>query len=205
MANANISLPPDTRDNEKTLFQFYNQYFAIDERGFWGHIFVQAPHVPGFSRIQSEEMMNVISNLIANWNLREARGTGAQGTIIRAQDISYLRNNYRTNSLFMSARIDLQGRDSQQSNRNVRFERYAIQIGSEQFATVHIQVGRTFDVRYIRRAFWLSVLRSNDVWIGDGFSEIPSNVPGRWENYRSWLQSWADRCANEKPYRHDEL
>jgi hypothetical protein len=107
MANANISLPPENRDNEKTLFQLYNQYFAVDERGFWSHIFVQAPHAPGFSRIQSQEMMHVISNLIANWNLREARGTGAQGTIIRAQDIPYLRNNYRTNSLFMSARIDL--------------------------------------------------------------------------------------------------
>jgi hypothetical protein len=78
-------------------------------------------------------------------------------------------------------------------------------MGSENFATVHIQVERTFDVRYIRRAFWVSVLTSNDVWIGDGFPEIPSNVTARRENYRSWPQSWADRCANEKPYRHDEL
>jgi hypothetical protein len=35
----------------------------LTKEAFWVNIFVQAPHAPGFSRIQSEEMMHVKSNL----------------------------------------------------------------------------------------------------------------------------------------------
>jgi hypothetical protein len=202
MGKSIITLPPITRDDEKTLFQLYDRYLdtnAIEDKGNYDYLFVTSPLSSGFWRIEGEEMMHVISNLIANWNLREARGTGVKGTIVRARDIPYLRNNYRINNFFMNGRIDLQGRDSQKLNKKVRFERYAIQMGSQNFARVHIQFGKTFDVRYIRCAFWVSVLTSNDVWIGDGFPEIPLNIPAQWENYRNWQQLWVDKCAIERP------
>jgi len=52
----------------------------------------------------------------------------------------------------MSGRIDLQGFDTRKLNEDC-FERYAIQMGNQHFATVHIKVGKEFGVHVIRRTF----------------------------------------------------
>jgi hypothetical protein len=159
----------------KKLFHLYIQYLFAD-------FIVQALHAPGFSKIKNKKEYKVISNLIANWKYEQARGTGQIVTLIRARDVSYLQSNFGDDPYLMSGRIDLQGPDTQTS-RGIRFERYAIQMGKSHFATVHIQVGRRFEPRYIRRAFFYSIQIMDDVWIGEGHPEIPNNVAGRYQDY----------------------
>jgi hypothetical protein len=79
-------------------------------------------HKPVFSKIKNEKQRRVINNLIGNWKYDEARGTGQQGTIIRARDIPYLRSYFGNDPYYMSGRIDLQGPDTQ-TNSSARFER----------------------------------------------------------------------------------
>jgi hypothetical protein len=193
----NINLPPDNETDVKTLFELNIKLLeeGIENTFQISSLGSKRPHPSGFSEIVNYEQLHIISNLIAEWDLKEAIGTCKEKTIICAKDIPYLKNDFGNNKFFMSGRIDLQGRDSRAIN-NKRFERYAIQMREKQFATVHIEVGKRFSVRYIRRAFWVSIIISEDVWIGDDFPQLPNNVPGTWDSYSKWSQNLKQLLKN---------
>jgi hypothetical protein len=200
-----INLPPDNETDQKTLIELIIRLLV---EGFENtdkicSLGSHGPHPSGFSRIFDYEQLHIFSNLIAHWSLGEARGTSKEKTLICAKDIPYLKSEFGNNKIFMSGRIDLQGRDTQAIN-NKRFERYAIQMDNQQFATVHIELGKKFTVRYIRRAFWVSIIISEDVWIGDDFPDLPNNVPGTWDSYSKWSQNLKQRLKNIK-LRRDSL
>ncbi len=178
----NILLP----ENEKDLKTFFELFIRLcaDEIEYSANISSQGQRESGFCEIFSYCQLHIISNLIAKWNLKKAIGTGKEKTIICAKNISHLKNDFSSNEFFKSGRIDLKGYDAQTINR--RFERYAIQMGDQNFATIHIEVGKRFSVRYIRRAFWVSIITNDDVWIGDAFPKLPNNAPSTWDSYCSW-------------------
>jgi hypothetical protein len=195
----NILLPENEKDL-KTFFELFIRLYA-DGIEYSANISSEGHRESGFCEIVSYCQLHIISNLIAKWNLKKAIGTGREKTIICAKNIHHLKNDFSSNEFFMSGRIDLKGRDTQTIN-NGRFERYAIQMGNQQFATIHIEVGKQFSVRYIRRAFWVSIIINDDVWIGDDFPELPNNAPGTWDSYCSWSKCLKQQLKNFNSRRH---
>ena len=113
-----------------------------------------------------------INQLINKWNHWGAVGTGGIRTIYQYGD----------------ARLDLQGEEIQ---NGTRFERYAVQMGDETFAVVHIQVGISFGVGLIREAFSLSRNTHTHVFLSD--VEQPGiKQPGDGNNYthRKITRKW---------------
>ncbi len=150
-----------------------------------------------FNKIISREQFRVISNLIENWTLNAAHGTGKQQSIVNANKIPYLNNNFQDNPFYMSGRIDLQSLNTQK-NPDQRFERYAIQMGRQHFATVHIEVGKIFFPRIIRRAFWNSIMIRKRITLSES-SKLPEKIPANYVAYRSWKEKLEkDQFENEE-------
>lgn len=196
----NISLPPLNVNEEKRLFELLNK-FSSKEKSCPPALPYDLDEVCSlsrktcvtstkrkteikFSNIISFEHFHVISNLIGGWTLDAAHGTGRQQSIVSADKIPYLRDNFYHNAYYMSGRIDLQSFDKQKSLEE-RFERYAVQIGKEHFATVHIEVGKKFKAEVIRRAFWNSVMTKNKFKLSES-SQPPEKIPGDYVLYCSW-------------------
>jgi hypothetical protein len=198
----NISLPPRNVNDEKRLYELLNK-FSSEEKSFSSDSNVicslARPRKTStttakrkteikFSNIASFEHFHVISNLIGAWpqTLTAAHGTGKQQSIVSADKIPYLKDNFCHSIYYMSGRIDLQGFDTQESAEE-RFERYALQIDSDHFATVHIEVGKQFKVEVIRRAFWNSVMKKNNFKLSES-SDPPEKIPGDYVTYCSWKE-----------------
>jgi hypothetical protein len=129
--------------------------------------------------------------------LNAARGTGKQQSIVRANKIPYLKNKFRDDSFYMSGRIDLQSFNTQK-NPDERFERYAIQMKDQHFATVHIEVGKDFSSHLIRRAFWNSIMRRKRITLSVS-SKLPEKIPANYGDYHIWKEKLEkDQFENEK-------
>jgi hypothetical protein len=205
-----IFLPPLNESDEKKLFDLLSEFYSNELCSFnfelqgWSSedpTPISRPLIPTeptkFDKIISCEQFHVISHLIKNWTLNAARGTGKQKSIVRANKIPYLSNKFRNDEFYMSGRIDLQCFNTQK-NPNERFERYAIQMGRGHFATVHIEVGKDFSPRLIRRAFWNSIMRRKRITLSVS-STLPKKIPANYVVYRSWKEKLEkDQFENEK-------
>jgi len=200
----NIPLPPSNENDEERLFELLNK-LSSKEKICSPVLFYDSDEIRSlarprktcvtsterkteikFNNIISFEQFHVISNLIGNWTLTAAHGTGKQQTIVLATQIPYLFNKFSRNTYYMSGRIDLQGFDTQESSEE-RFERYAIQMDKDHFATVHIEVGKQFKVEVIRRAFWNSVMKKNKFKLSES-SNPPEKIPGHYVQYCAWIE-----------------
>jgi hypothetical protein len=183
-----ICIPPQNENEVKKLFELLN--------GFCLHEICSLAHPIGFSNIKSDTQFHVINNLIGYWTLGGALGTGKQATVFSAKDIPYLWDNFRSNNFYMSGRIDLQGFNTRKLNEG-QFERYAIQMGNQHFATVHIKVGKEFGVHVIRRAFWNSVMAKTHIILSE-FSKLPDKIPTNFEKYHNWRKKIEEEFENKK-------
>jgi hypothetical protein len=186
--DSHICIPPRNEIEEEKLFELWN--------GFCLYEICSLAHPSGFSNIKTDRQFHVINNLIGYWTLGGALGTGKQGTVISAKDVPYLWNNFRSNSFYMSARIDLQGFNTKKLNED-RFERYAIQMDNKNYATVHVKVGIEFGVHVIRRAFWNSVMAKTHIKLSE-LSKLPDKIPANFEAYRNWKKNIEEEFENIK-------
>ncbi len=131
----------------------------------------------------------MVGNLIAQWiwNRTEA-GTSTQATFINARDIVQSRFGNRQPEL-MTARIDFQGRDSDGIH-----DRYAIQMGRDHhFATIHLNRTYTFQSpTIIRRAFWLSILLQQHLWV-DNDTSVPTAIAKNKGGYDKLYKEYFDK------------
>ncbi len=140
----------------------------------------------------------MISWLISQWSWTRSPGHG--GTLIRPRDTAQVRQvvSDRRDDL-LSARIDYQGADSDGIHH-----RYAIQLGSDQhFATIHINRNFNFSSpRILRRAFWLSVLTGQHIYVEDDNS-CPATIDGSKEGFRKAYDDFFSKQKKRAP--RDEL
>jgi hypothetical protein len=95
--------------------------------------------------------------------------------------------------------IDYEGADSDRTHH-----RYAIQLSSDQhFATIHINRNFNFSSeRIIRRAFWLSVLTEQHIYVENDTS-CPATIHGSKEGFRKAYDEFFSKQKKRDP--HDKL